>query len=111
MSEEKIRIQDEEYKLIIEKKKKTKNMYLRVKEDLSIYVTCNILYSNHAIMSFINKNEDSIIKMIERMKKKKAKEEYFYYLGKKYDIIYLNTNKIQLGDEKVFVPNNFNLDK
>ena len=110
MSEEKIRIQDEEYKLIIEKKKKTKNMYLRVKEDLSIYVTCNILYSNHAIMSFINKNEDSIIKMIERMKKKKAKEEYFYYLGKKYDIIYLNTNKIQLGDEKVFVPNNFNLD-
>ena len=110
MSEEKIRIQDEEYKLIIEKKKKTKNMYLRVREDLSIHVTCNILYSNYAIMSFINKNEDSIIKMIERMKKKKAKEEYFYYLGKKYDIIYLNTNKIQLGDEKVFVPNNFNLD-
>ena len=110
MSEEKIRIQDEEYNLIIEKKKKTKNMYLRVREDLSIYVTCNILYSDHAIMSFINKNEDSIIKMIERIKKKKAKEEYFYYLGKKYDIVYLNTSKIQLGDEKVFVPNNFNLD-
>ena len=111
MSEGKININDEEYDLIVEKKINTKNMYLRVKDDLSIHVTCNIFFNDRDIIKFINNNQDSIIRMINRMKKKIKKEEDFYYLGKKYDLVYLNTNKVQIGDEKIFVPNNFDIEK
>ena len=86
-------------------------MYLRVKDDLNIYVTCNILYSDKMILDFIEKNEKSIIKMLQRIKKKKEKEECFYYLGKKYDVVYVNNQEIFFGEEKVFVPNNWNINK
>ena len=49
--------------------------------------------------------------MINIQKKKKAKEEFFYYLGKKYDLVYLNKKEITFGEEKVFVSPDFNLDK
>ena len=49
--------------------------------------------------------------MINIVKKKKSKEEYFYYLGRKYDLVYLNKKGITFGEEKVFVDQSFNLDK
>ncbi len=110
MSAVKIKINDEEYNLIIEKKRSTKNMYLRIKDNLDIYVTCNIFCSDKEIMNFVKKNENGILKMIDKMKKKKEKEEYFYYLGKRYDLIYLNNKDINFGEEKVFVPTSFNID-
>ena len=107
----KIMINNEEYNLIIDKKITTKNIYIRVKENLDIYATCNVLTPNHEIIKLINNNEKSIIRMIEKRKKKKQKEAFFYYLGKKYDLIYLNNTDITFGENKVFVPFNFDLDK
>ena len=104
-------LNNEDYNLIIDKKINTKNIYIRVKEDLSIYVTCNTFTSDKEVLRLINNNEISIIKMIERRKKKKEKEEYFYYLGKKYDLVYLNKSGITFGEEKVFVNQNFDLNK
>ena len=49
-------IDDEIYNLEIIKKPTTKNIYIRVKEDLTIYVTCNSLTSNKKIMEVINSN-------------------------------------------------------
>lgn len=111
MSDMKIEIDNEVYNLVIERKRSTKNTYIRVKENLDIYVTCNILTSDRFIIKLINDNEKKILKMINIRKKKLAKEEYFYYLGKKYDLVYLNKKGITFGDEKVFVSTDFNLDK
>ena len=106
-----IEIDEEKYNVIIERKRSTRNTYIRVKDDLNIYVTCNILTSDRYIVNLINSNTKQIIRMINIQKKKKSKEKYFYYLGKKYDLVYLNKKGITFGDEKVFVSPDFNLDK
>jgi len=86
-------------------RKNNKNMYLRVKED-GIYITCNYLTPKMLIKSFIENNKDNIVKMNERVEKRKEKMIDFYYLGKKYDVIVLNTiKKIEFVDDKVFVHN------
>ena len=63
---------NEDYNIIVEKKISTKNIYIRVKEDLNIYVTCNTFTSNKEIINLIKNNEKRLIKMIERRKKTKA---------------------------------------
>jgi predicted metal-dependent hydrolase len=86
-------------------RKNNKNMYLRVKED-GIYITCNYLTPKGLIKSFIENNKDNIVKISERVEKRKEKQEEFYYLGKRYDVIILNTiKKIEFVDDKVFVNN------
>lgn len=107
----KINIDDEEYNVIINKKISTKNTYIRVRENLDIYVTCNLFTSNDSIMNLIKQNKDNILKMINKRKKRIKKEDNFYYLGKKYDLVYLNNQGITFGEEKVFVNNDFDLDK
>ena len=84
-------------------RKNNKNTYLRVKEDLKIYVTTNKFVSDKEIEKFIMKNSDSIVKMIEKMKNRVKKKEEFYFLGKKYDVIRTSNEGIALGNEKVFV--------
>ncbi len=111
MSDMKIDLDNEIYNVIIERKRTTKNTYIRVKENLDIYVTCNKLTSDRFIINLINDNKSRILKMINIRKKKLAKDEYFYYLGKKYDLVYLNKKGITFGEEKVFVSTDFNLDK
>ena len=110
MSDMKIELDNEIYNVVIERKRTTKNTYIRIKDNLDIYVTCNSLTTNHFIIKLITDNQNKIIKMINSKKKKKEKEEYFYYLGKKYDLVYLNKKGITFGETKVFVNQNFNLD-
>ena len=110
MSNMKIELNNEIYNVIIERKRSTRNTYIRVKDNLDIYVTCNTLTSNHYIINLIKNNEKKVIKMINIAKKKLEKEESFYYLGKKYDLVYLNQKGITFGEEKVFVSPDFNLD-
>ncbi len=86
-------------------RKNNRNMYLRVKEE-GIYITCNYLTPKFLIKSFIANNYSSIVKMTEHIKKKIEKEESFYYLGNKYDVIILNTvSKIEFINDRVFVKN------
>ena len=106
-----IEIDNEIYKVIIDRKRSTRNTYIRVKDDLSIYVTCNILTSDRYIVNLIESKEKQVLKMINLVKKKINKEESFYYLGKRYDLIYLNKKGITFGENKVFVSPDFNLDK
>ena len=111
MSDMKIEIDNEIYNVVIDRKRTTKNTYIRIKDNLDIYVTCNTLTTNRFIINLINDHQKRIIKMINIVKKKKSKEEYFYYLGRKYDLVYLNKKGITFGEEKVFVDQSFNLDK
>lgn len=86
-------------------RKNNKNMYLRVKKD-GIYITCNYFVTNSMIKSFIEKNEDDIIRMNETVQRKEKKNEEFYYLGNNYDVVVLNTvSKIEFVGNQVFVKN------
>ena len=99
-----ITLKDKTYKVFITRKN-NKNMYLRVKKD-GIYISCNYFVTTSMIKSFIMKNEKDIIKMIETVERKEKKNEEFYYLGNKYDVVILNTiSKIEFVDNQVFVKN------
>ena len=56
------------YDVIIERKH-IKNTYLRVKEDLNIYVTTSYLMPNYLIKKFVKENVDFIRKQINKQEK------------------------------------------
>ncbi len=106
-----IEIDGKKYQVIIQRKIRNRNTYLRVKDDLKIYITTNLITGNKAIEKIIQKNIESIKKMIQKQARRKQKEEAFYYLGKKYDLIYANINGLSIGNSKIFLHRDFNLDK
>jgi len=61
-----------EYEVIIEKKN-NKNLYIRVKEDGKIYVTCNYLTTKNMILKVLNENTIALRKMLNRIEKKNEK--------------------------------------
>lgn len=97
------------YKVVIERKN-NKNTYIRIKDDLSIYVTTNYFTSERDIIKLLNDNYNYLSKMIQRKKKHIEKDNAFYLFGKKYDIIidssvdkiYLSGNKIYVSDMNKF---------
>lgn len=107
----KIELDNESYNIIIDRKRSTKNTYIRIKDDLTIYVTCNTFTSDRFILNLINSKEKQLLKMINSVKKRLNKEESFYYLGKKYDLVYINKKGITFSDNRVYVSRDFNLDK
>ena len=106
-----LKINDKLYNVEILRKRTNKNTYIRVKEDLTIYVTTNSLISDKKIFKVLDEATPSIIKMIEKVEKKLDRNNYFFYLGKKYDVIYTNDKDITLGDSKVLIPKGFDVDK
>lgn len=105
------KIQDELYDVEIVKKFSTRNTYIRVKDDLTIYVTTNTFVSDREIEKLLKKSENAIEKMINTKKKKEEYDNNFYFLGKKYDIVYTNDGSITLGNGKVFLDKRIDLDK
>lgn len=99
------------YPVIIEKKKTTKNTYIRVKEDLKIYITTNIFTRDKEIVKLLEDNYKAISKMIEKQKIKNSNNVDFHYLGNKYDIIYTEYCDVSLGENKVFLNKNVDIDK
>lgn len=72
-------------------RKSNKNIYIRVKEDMKIYVSCNTITPNIVIKKVLDDNVDSLRKMINIEKKKLETKDKFFYLGKNYDIIFLSS--------------------
>lgn len=102
---------DIEYNIKIEKKRGNRNTYIRVKEDLTIYITTNIFTRDKEIEKLIAENTQSIIRMINQQIKKQESNEGFNYLGKKYDPVYVDYCDISFGEEKVFLNKNLDIDK
>ena len=92
-------------------KKRQKNTYIRVKEDLNIYVTTNYFTTKEDILKLIENNKPSISKMIARQEKKQQSEKEFTYLGKKYNLVLINSKEITLGLETILYNNSENLHK
>lgn len=104
-------IDDSNYDVIIEKKKTNKNTYIRVKKDLKIYVTTNYFTRDKDIEKILRNNSNSIRKMIKQQEVKRKNDDGFNYLGKKYDVVYVDYCDISLGEEKVFLNKNLDIDK
>lgn len=105
-----ITINDKEYDIVITYKN-NKNMYLRVKEDLKIHITCNKYVSNTLISKFVLDNKDMILENIKRYENKQiTNENYLIYQGKKYEIVYITKNQIIFTNNKVFINRSFNKD-
>ena len=64
-------------------RKNNKNIYFRVK-DGNLVVTAHKLVSENEIKKLVMKNEDSLLKMYNKVVKKETKELQFTYLGKPY---------------------------
>ena len=98
------------YKVLVVKKN-NKNTYIKIKDDLTIYVTTNYLTSKREVKTILDNEKDFLRKALSRTRKKLEKEELFYYLGKKYDIILVPFDNTEVYDDKIYVKDVKTLDK
>ena len=91
---------------VIITRKSNKHLYIRVKEDMKIYVTCSYFTTKTTIKHVLEENTASLIKMIEKVNNENTNSNRFFYLGKSYDIVidsrvkslYIENNKIYTKD-------------
>ena len=88
-----------DYEVVIERKN-NKHIYIRVKEDMKIHVSCSRFATKLMIKHILDDNISSLRKMVNHAVKEKEKQNKFFYLGKEYDIIFDSRVK------KVFIDNN-----
>ena len=78
---------------------------------MTIQVTTNYFTSEKNIIKLIEDNTEKIKKMLDHQKIKNENNTGFYYLGKKYDVIYVEYCDISIGETKVFLNRKLDLDK
>ncbi len=81
-----IEINGKKYPLIIERKA-IKNMYMRINEDLCLYITCNYRISDKQIEDFIYSKQKWIENKIKNREEKTKKGNFVKILGKEYVLI------------------------
>ena len=91
--------------------KNNKNTYIKIKEDLTIYVTTNIFTSKREIKNLLDKEKAFLRKVLSKVKNRNEKALEFYYLGHKYDIIKVPFNNIEIEDGKIYVKDEKILEK
>ena len=103
-------IDDKEYEVVIQKKN-NKNTYIRVKEDLKVYVTTSYFASKLYIYNLLEQNKEYLKKVLTKQEIKNENTS-FKYLGKKYDVIICNiVNKVEFDENKIYTPSEKELDK
>ncbi|MEG1597429.1 MAG: YgjP-like metallopeptidase domain-containing protein [Bacilli bacterium] len=100
-------INDKVYQ-VITVKKKIKNIYIKILEDLTIEVSIPRRMLLAKTKDIVNNNLKAIEKMVNKQEIKNKFNEDFYYLGNIYDIVKSNNPKYQIGINKIFI--NFKLD-
>ena len=100
---------DKDYEVVIEKKKGQKNTYIRVTKDLKVKVTTNYFTSTLAINKLIKDNKNRIADMIDEQEIKKKNNTGFFYLGKKYVVIYTDVKGITFNNDKVYMNHDFDI--
>ena len=106
----KYKLNNIEYDVIITKKN-NKNTYVRVKEDLKIYVTTSYFVTNKSIEKILNDNKEYLIKMLNKRQTKNENKQEFYFLGDVYDIIFMPTKKVEIIDKRIYTNDSKMLDK
>lgn len=90
-----------EYNVIITRKN-NKNTYIKVKKDLNIYVSTSYFVTNNSIKKMLDENKTYLRNCVNEVNTLKEKENTFYYLGKSYDIILLDSD-INIIDNRIYV--------
>lgn len=104
-------IKGTKYSVIIERKA-NKNTYIRIKEDLSIYVTTGYFTTKRDINKLISDNEATIINMLNKRVNHNLSNEKFCYLGLVYDIILVPTiDNLTIDNNKIYVKSSDYLNK
>ena len=85
-------------------RKKNKNMYFRVKEDLKLYITCPIFVKEKELEHIIEENRSSLEKMYIKQRDKVLPPNTQMYLGELYNVVYDETKEDMIIDNlnKVF---------
>lgn len=92
-------------------RKKIKNIYFRFDENLNLVVSANKFVSEKEIKSLIAKNKNSIERMLQKSQRKQAKEQEFWYLGNKYQVIFdKNYHNIDFQDGVILCQDKKRLD-
>ncbi len=94
-------INGEEVEIVIEKKR-IKNIYFRVKDDLKIHVTCPRLVSKSEIMRLVNFNAKSIEKMYYEKKGKQTREKRVLLLGR--ELAFVLNKRIKFAEGIAYGP-------
>ena len=103
-------IDNKEYEVIITKKN-NKNTYLRVKEDLKIYITTSRFATKLMIKHLLDTNKEAIKKMIEIQEKKQKRNKYFNYLGDNYEVFIDEVEEVKILDDAIFTKDEIQLEK
>ena len=87
-------------------KKNNKNTYLRVLDDMTIYITTNYLTTNKSIIKLLDTNKDRLRVMLTRQSNQNKKKKAFFYLGREYDIIEVSImDRVEVNDKYIYIPN------
>ncbi len=93
-------------------KKKNKNAYIRIKDDLKIYVSTSIWSTKKDVERMLHQNYDSLQKMLNKKVTQLEKQERFFYLGKSYDIIEVSImDNIEIEESRIYTPSLKELEK
>ncbi len=93
-------------------RKKNKNIYFRFDENLNLVVTANKWVSEKEIAKLIRKNEQALLNMLKKQEKKNTKEEEFWYLGNKYEVVFdSSVSDIEFNDGVITAPSEAALNK
>ena len=83
-------------------RKQNKNIYFRIKDDLKLYITAPMYISWKELEKILNEKDSDLIKMYEKMESKVKDNEMFWFLGKKYYIVFDdNVVDVTFDDNKV----------
>lgn len=99
------------YPIVITRKFGQKRTYIRVNKELEISVTTGKLTTNSYILNLIKDNYSKIVKMIITQQNKIKNNDGFFYLGKKYNIVDCDTNKIKIDNDNVYISSSSDIDK
>ena len=91
---------------VILNKKKIKNIYFRIDDDLNLVINLNKNISQNNLDKIIRENEQAILKMYLKAKKVyDIKKEYYLYLGSRYKIVFDENKKyVELYNDYVITP-------
>lgn len=93
-------------------RKKNKNSYIRIKDDLKIYVSTSSWTSKRDIKKMLTKSYEALRKMLYRKMSQLEKQERFFYLGNVYDIIEVSImDDIEILGDKLYTPSHEQLEK
>lgn len=83
-------------------KKNNKNTYIRVDNDLNIVVTTSYFTTKKSIEKLLIDNRYAIEKMLIRKEKEISKQNEFYYLGNKYNIVLTNLDEVYIDGNYIY---------